>query len=326
MSGAHAGSGSSGSAAPASMSSTADEGFLRVDGIRVRYRDEGAREKPPVLLLHGIGRSLEDWEGLYGRLAPAHRVLSVDLPGFGLSERTEGRYSMESMARFVLAALDTLSEHRPLHVVGNSLGGAVAMKISALEPQRVRSLVLVNSAGFGKEVTLALRILAVRPIGRRLLKDKSRKAAYRTERSLFYDKRFVTEERLDHAQEVGRNPGYDDVLLAVARHLGTVRGVRRRWRTQLLRTVAAQRKPTLVVWGDEDRVLPASHLEHARAVFPHAEFHLFEKCGHMPQIEREEEFDALVRQFISGVEAQGSGGSSGLDTDEPSSPADAREE
>ncbi|MFC3298430.1 2-hydroxy-6-oxo-6-phenylhexa-2,4-dienoate hydrolase [Arthrobacter agilis] len=281
-----------------------DDGMLVVDGVRVRYRDTGARTRPPVLLIHGIGRSLEDWEGLYGRLATDHRVISVDLPGFGLSERTEGRYSMESMARFVIAALDTLGEHRPLHVVGNSLGGAVAMKISALEPARVRSLVLVNSAGFGKEVTIALRLLAIGPLGRRLMKDKSRKAAYRTERALFYDKKYVTEERLDHAQQVGGNPVHDDVLLAVARHLGTFRGVRRRWRTGLLRTVAAQHKPTLVVWGDEDRVLPASHLDHARKVFPHAEFHLFERCGHMPQIEREEEFDALVRDFVGRVEAE----------------------
>ncbi len=100
-------------------------------------------------------------------------------------------------------------------------------------------------------------------------------------------------------------PGREDVLIAVAAHLGTFRGVRRRWRTQLLRTVAAQRKPTLVVWGAEDRILPASHLEHARQVFPHAQFHLFEKTGHMPQIEREEEFDALVRRFVGGVEARG---------------------
>lgn len=281
-----------------------DDGYLRVDGIRVRFRDAGSREKPPVLLLHGIGRSLEDWQGLYGRLAPAHRVISVDLPGFGLSERTAGRYTMESIARFVIAFLDVLGEHRPLHVVGNSLGGAIAMTISTLEPERVRSLVLVNSAGFGKEVTIALRIITLRPLGRRLMRDKSRRAAYRTERALFHDRRFVTEERLDHAQEVGRNPVYDDVLLAVARHLGTFRGVRRRWRTRLLRSVASQRKPTLVVWGQEDRILPASHLEHARRVFPHARFHLFDKCGHMPQIEREEEFDALVRDFISGVEAQ----------------------
>lgn len=290
------------SGARVERSATHDDGMLVVDGVRVRYRDDGDRTRTPVLLIHGIGRSLEDWEGLYGRLAPDHRVISLDLPGFGLSERTEGRYSMESMARFVIAGLDALGEHRPLHVVGNSLGGAVALKISALEPARVRSLVLVNSAGFGKEVTIALRLLAIRPLGRRLMKDKSRKAAYRTERALFFDKRFVTEERLDHAQQVGGNPVHDDVLLAVARHLGTFRGVRRRWRTELLRTVAAQHKPTLVVWGDEDRVLPASHLDHARTVFPHAEFHLFERCGHMPQIEREEEFDALVRDFVGRVD------------------------
>ncbi len=105
---------------------------------------------------------------------------------------------------------------------------------------------------------------------------------------------------LDHAQQMGRNPVYDDVLLAVASHLGTFRGVRRRWWTQLLRTVAAQRKPTLVVWGDEDRVLPASHLEHARQVFPHAQFRLTEKCEHMPQIECEEEFDAWCGPLSAG--------------------------
>ena len=67
---------------------------------------------------------------------------------------------------------------------------------------------------------------------------------------------------------------------------------------QLLRTVAAQHKPTLLVWGDEDRILPASHLEQARTVFPHAEVHLFEKCGHMPQIEREDEFVSVVSKFL----------------------------
>ena len=278
-----------------------DGGYLRVDGIRVRCRDEGDRRHPPVVLLHGIGRSLDDWTGLYERLAPDNRVISLDLPGFGLSERMPGRYTMESLARFVLAALDALGEHRPVDLVGNSLGGAIALKISALEPQRVRSLVLANSAGFGQEVTLALRLLAIRPLGRHLMKDTSRKAAYRTERALFFDKRFVTEERLDHAQAVLANPGYVDVLLAVAGHFGTFRGVRRSWRTRLLRSVAAQRTPTLVVWGDEDRVLPASHLEHARRVLPHAEFHLFERCGHMPQIEREDEFETLVRDFLSRV-------------------------
>ena len=71
--------------------------FTDVGGVRTRFVVQG--DGPPVLLLHGIGRSLEDWEGLYGRLAPDHRVISVDLPGFGLSERTTGRYSLESLAR-----------------------------------------------------------------------------------------------------------------------------------------------------------------------------------------------------------------------------------
>ncbi|MBG6183183.1 pimeloyl-ACP methyl ester carboxylesterase [Arthrobacter sp. CAN_A214] len=288
------------------MSTGADrstDALLTVSGVRVRCRDTGDRPSPPVLLLHGIGRSLEDWEGLYGRLAPDHRVLSIDLPGFGLSERIAEKYTLESLARFILAALDVLGEHRPVHLVGNSLGGAVAMQLSVLAPGRVRSLILANSAGFGREVILALRVLSVRPVGRRLLKNKSRDNAYRTERALFHDRRFVTEERLGHAMKVGANPGHDDVLLAVAHSLGTFRGVRRRWRNRLLPAVAAQDKPTLVVWGAEDRVLPASHLDTARSAFPHARFAVFPQCGHMPQIEREAEFGTLVREFIGDVEA-----------------------
>lgn len=279
------------------------DGLLIVDGVRVRYRDTGEKSRAPVLLLHGIGRSLEDWDGLYDRLAGDHRVLSVDLPGFGLSERMPGKYTLESLARFILTALDALGEKRPVHLVGNSLGGAVAMQLSILAPQRVRSLILANSAGFGGEVILPLRILSVRSVGRRLLKNKSRDNAYRTERALFHDRKFVTKERLDHAMKVGANPAHDDVLLAVAHHLGTFRGVRRRWRNALVPAVAAQGKPTLVVWGADDRILPASHLDAARSAFPHSQFHIFPHCGHMPQIEREAEFDTLVRQFIGDVEA-----------------------
>jgi pimeloyl-ACP methyl ester carboxylesterase len=83
----------------------------------------------------------------------------------------------------------------------------------------------------------------------------------------------------------------------LARDLGTFRGVRQAWRDELLRAVAAGRVPTLVVWGDRDLILPAAHLEAARLLLPHAEFHLFRDTGHMPQVERAEELSKLLVDF-----------------------------
>jgi 2-hydroxymuconate-semialdehyde hydrolase len=187
-------------------------------------------------------------------------VISFDMPGFGLSERMPGPVSLPTLADGVLATLDEIGERRPLHVIGNSLGGAVALQMLAAAPARVASLTLVNSAGFGREVTIALRLLAVPGLGRRLLTGVDRRAARRTERALFVDDSFVTEEGIDLAVRLARRPGQAEVFLEAARELGTLRGVRARWRSRLLAEVARHPRPTLILWGDRDFILPAHHL------------------------------------------------------------------
>lgn len=268
-------------------------------GVRVRVRVTGDPARPPVVLLHGIGRSLEDWSPQHDLLDDTYRVISLDLPGFGLSERMPEPVTLSRLAQGVRATLDTLGERRPLHVMGNSLGGAVALRMSVDDPDRLRTLTLVNSAGFGKEVALALRVLAVPGVGRRLLAAVSHDSARRVERTLFHDRAFVTHERVAHAVRVARQPHHAQVFLEAARELGTFRGIRPRWRVELLARVARHPKPTLIVWGDRDLILPARHLAAARAALPHAQSHIFADTGHLPQIERAEEFARLTRGFLA---------------------------
>ena len=275
------------------------ETYVDVRGARIRVHGSGDPAHPPVLLLHGIGRSLADWEPQHSRLADEHRVISVDMPGFGFSQRLPEPTTLRSLAEGVLGTLDALGEPRPVHVMGNSLGGAVAMQLSALAPDRVATLTLVNSAGFGKEVTIVLRLLGVPGLGRRLLAAADRSAITRSERALFFDGAFVTEERIDHAVRVARQPGAAAVFLEATRALGTVRGVSAGWRSALLADVAAHPKPTLVVWGDRDLILPAHHLRAARVALPHAQSHVFADTGHMPQVERAAQFAELVRGFLA---------------------------
>ncbi|WP_433292026.1 alpha/beta fold hydrolase [Actinoplanes sp. CA-030573] len=279
--------------------------YVTVRDARIRYHETGDREAPPVVLLHGIGRSLEDWSEQHDRLSGDHRVISLDMPGFGLSQRLKESTTLACLAGGVWATLDALGETRPVHLMGNSLGGAVSMQMLVDDPGRVSTLTLVNSAGFGKEVTFALRMLAIPGVGRRLLGRIDDYTAPRIERNLFAERAMVTPERIAMAIKVARQPDFAPVYLEIARALGGFRGIAPRWRSELLPRVARHEKPTLLVWGDRDRILPVAHLAAAREAFPKADWHLFPGTGHMPQIERPDDFAGLVRprlaQFSSGT-------------------------
>ncbi|MFC3505733.1 alpha/beta fold hydrolase [Micromonospora krabiensis] len=269
---------------------------VTVAGRRVRHRIDG--DGPPVVLLHGIGRTMRDFTEQHELLAQRFRVHSVDLPGYGGSLPMTEPYSLPALARFVAGYLDAVGVDQPAHLVGNSLGGAVAMQLAVTEPERVASLALVASAGFGQEVALALRLLSLRPLGRLMLRPRHR-SALRVERALFHDPSFATADRVAYALEVARQPYAPRVLLETLRSLGGFRGARPEWREELLTQLAARDVPVLVVWGDRDLILPAAHLDAARERLPRARTHLFQDCGHMPQIERAAEFHRLLLDFWS---------------------------
>ena len=98
-------------------------------------RVQGDAANPPVLLLHGISRSLEDWSAQFMLLAAKYRVIGLDLPGFGFSERKPEPATLIALADGVAETLDALSEHRPCHVIGNSLGGAVGVQTAGRPPR-----------------------------------------------------------------------------------------------------------------------------------------------------------------------------------------------
>ncbi|MGW4029522.1 alpha/beta fold hydrolase [Streptomyces sp. NPDC004838] len=274
------------------MTDETPTGFVDVDGYRVRYRATGTGS--PVVLLHGLGRSLEDWEPLRTAL-PTRRLLALDLAGFGWSQAPPD-LGLASMAEHVAKSLDRLGVTAPVHLVGNSLGGAVAMRLAVHHPARVASLALANSAGFGREVTWALRVLDL-PLLWRLLLHPDKRSARTTERSLYYDPAFATTDRVDLALELARRPNAARTLRHVVRTLGSLSGVHGDWRTDLLTAVAALDIPILVVWGTHDRILPPTHLANAANALPRARTHMFPRTGHMPQIERAEEFAALLDAF-----------------------------
>ncbi len=266
-------------------------------GTRVRVRVTGPDEADPVLMLHGIGRSLEDWSELHALLSRDHRLISLDLPGFGYTPAVSAGMGLKTLADAAVSTLDALGEDRPVHLVGNSLGGAVAMNVLARNPDRVRTLALSAPAGFGSEVTPALRVISINGLGPWLLARSSRSATWKVERSLYADRSMVTEERVDLALDLAAVPGRSTAFRRALLGVGGVRGTKKQWRRELLGALAAYPVPTLVVWGEADRVLPSAHLEAAAMAMPHARTVLLPHTGHMPQAERAEEFAGLCAEL-----------------------------
>lgn len=265
------------------------------NGLRYRVTGRGR----PVLLIHGIGRSLSDWDDQHERLSDFYQVWSVDLPGFGASQPPPHGMRLEHLAHLMADFIRGM-DIGPVHLGGNSLGGAVAMQLTADHPGLVSSLLLANSAGFGRGVSPVLRLASIPGVGERLLRP-SRKGSQRSEHAMYHDPRFATPARVQRGFDLAQRPGGTEAFLDMLRSLGSVAGVKSGWRRALTPRVRATGIPTFIVWGDKDAVLPFRHLKRGARML-RAATHRFPNTGHGPQIEQADEFARLARKFWDGVD------------------------
>jgi pimeloyl-ACP methyl ester carboxylesterase len=279
---------------------------ITVEGLRTRVLVEEGRgaERDPIVLIHGVGGWAENWRPVMAALASTgRRVVALDLPGFGESERPRRvRYFGPNEAfypRFVIAAMDVLGIERA-HIAGNSMGGAVAYMTAVTAPLRTRSLVLVAPGGLGRDVAFFLRACSLPGFGLVARLPRPRGAAREVLRTCFYDAARITPELYEEAERYG-NSSFPEFVRALSAGVG-IRGVRRSLRDAWVARSSLYGGPALVVWGREDFVLPLRHLADVHATLPQAQVALIERCGHMPQAERPEEFLAATLPFLERAE------------------------
>jgi len=272
---------------------------ITVEGLRTRVVvEDGGVGRDPIVLIHGVGGWAETWRPVVAPLAAAGRlVVALDLPGFGESQ-APGRVSYFGpedafYPRFVLAAMEVLGIPRA-HIVGQSMGGAVAYMIAVSAPERTRSLVLVAAGGLGREVAFYLRACTLPGIGLLARLPRPKNAARDALRSCFYDAGRIPEEFYQEAVRYG-NASFSEFIRAISAGVN-IRGVRRPLRSALYTG------PALVVWGREDFVLPLRHLADVHATLRQAQVALIDRCGHMPQAERPDEFLAATLPFLDRAE------------------------
>jgi pimeloyl-ACP methyl ester carboxylesterase len=248
--------------------------YLDVGGARVRYVDVG--EGPAVILLHGFASSLETWDTVVPRLvASGHRVLALDLKGFGWTDRPPGDYSPAEQARLVLALMDARGIDRAA-VVGHSWGASVALALTLAAPQRVTRLALYDAWVFEEQLPTFFLWARVGGVGELLFQLYYDERADERTALAFHDRRFVSEDLVEAVERALQRPGTRAAALAAVRgqHYAEVE---RRYRTIT--------QPTLLLWGREDAVTPIRYGERLARELPAARLIVYPSCGHFPMIE-----------------------------------------
>ncbi|MCB0864196.1 MAG: alpha/beta fold hydrolase [Solirubrobacterales bacterium] len=262
-----------------------------------------AGEGPPLLLLHGIAGSYETWAPLIPSLSRDFTVIAPDMLGHGRSAKPRGDYSLGAYAagaRDILLALG----HESATVVGHSLGGGVAMQFAYQFPAHTQRLVLVSSGGLGEEVNIALRA-ATLPGSEFVLPFITKAWVTGTGRRIgeilstfgLMPNADITEIARGYASLA--DPHARSAFIHTARSVIDHKGQRVSARDRLY---LADSVPSLIVWGERDRIIPVRHGERAASEMPGSRFELFERSGHFPHLDQPTRFARLLTEFIDSTE------------------------
>lgn len=258
-------------------------------GVQTSYLEAGAGE--PVVMLHGSGpgvSAMANWQHNIGALAQRFRVLAPDIVGFGATQRPDDVvYSLRTWTDQIWAFLDTLGIEKTA-IVGNSLGGRIALQMATDCPDRITKMVLMGAPGVGMTLTDGLTALRAYEPSHDAMRDLLRNY-------FVVDPAMITDELVAIRYEASIADGAYDAYRAMffdPRHTGSQLGITE----DEVRAIAT---PALLVHGREDRVVPMQVSVTMLGLLPNADLHVFSACGHWTQIERADEFSALVADYLA---------------------------
>lgn len=278
-----------------------EDRFVSVRGVKTRYWEAGS-EGSAIILLHGIGCSVLDWQTNIAALAKRHRVYALDMLGYGLTEKPrEETYTIPRLAQFTLDFLST-QEIQRAHFAGFSLGGTVALECARTAPQRVASMVLLAPAGIAREgMLIHFRLASLPLLGEMIMQPSA--ARLKTFWDLaFLDKSFVTAEFTANRLRFAVLPGAKEALLKTLRSGLNWRGVRLAHVETVTAALPMLKMPTLVIWGKQDNFISPKHAEVLQRLLPKVEVLLIDQCGHLPQIEYSDMFNEAALRFLAEVD------------------------
>jgi pimeloyl-ACP methyl ester carboxylesterase len=247
-------------------------------GTTIRYYDVGSG--PALILIHGIGGDADDWAFCLDALARSHRVIALDLPGFGRSGKPHISYTIAGFVEMLERFLRTLNvEHATL--VGHSLGGWIAATYALNFPQHLDKLVLLDAAGVWGDMTELPVDLHVSTL------------AHMREvfQFLFYDKRLATDSLIElaYSQHLERNDGY--TIHSILQNTSD-------GRERLDDRISGLTVPTLILWGENDAMIPLTAGRRIHELVPGSKLEIIPQCGHLPNLEKPAELVRRILEFV----------------------------
>ncbi len=272
---------------------TAPSQFVSVMDMQVHLRDEGPRNDPaPVVLLHGTSASLHTWEGWVGALKDKHRVITFDLPGFGLTGPfPDGDYRLDHYVTFITALLDQLGVQRYV-VGGNSFGGTLAWHLALAQPSRVKQLILVDASGYPDPngvMPIGFKLAQMpflSPLIERLL---PRSVVETSVRAAYGDPGKVDQSLVDR---------YFDLALREGNRAAVVKRFEQVQQGTDYDQIAKLSLPTLIIWGDLDKLIPPASAVRFQQDISGSELAMFKGLGHVPHEEDPAATVAKVKAFL----------------------------
>ena len=273
-----------------------------IHGHQVAFREDGPADAPVIVLIHGMAGSSSTWREAMPALAGRYRVIAPDLLGHGRSDKPAGDYSLgnaASMVRDLLVALDV----ERATVIGQSLGGGVAMQLAYQFPEVCERLVLVNSGGLGRDVSLLLRLLSLP--GAELVLSVAVPGFVRdhgNDVSRWLHARGIRPPKVAEMWQAYASLAESENRTAFLKTLRSVVDAGGQTVSARDRLYLAAAMPTLIVWGDNDPIIPCTHGVEAHEAMPGSRLVIFEGVGHFPHVEVPEQFVTAVLEFMETTE------------------------
>ncbi len=271
---------------------------IAINGRTVAYRTGGSG--PLLVLIHGITSNSATWDRVLPRLARRYTVLAPDLLGHGRSDKRRGDYSVGAHANTIRDLLDAFG-HQNATFVGHSLGGGVALQLAYQYPERVERLVLVAPGGFGREVSLVLRAASI-PGSGSVLALAAWKPIVEAGTLLTHALGRVGLHGNTDLEEIGRgyamlaDRGSRRAFIHTLRSVVDYEGQRV---SALDRIEAAAQIPSLIVWGEHDRIVPASQGRRVHELVPDTYLSIFRRAGHFPHRDDPARFVRVIDEFLA---------------------------
>ncbi len=229
--------------------------------------------------------------------AQKHRTIAFDFPGFGFSSKKGLDFRQNSASDFMTSFLDVF-KLSSASLIGNSMGGLIAFLTAAGRPDRVDKLVLVDNAGFGAKLSFPLRLGTVYPLGEIILSLRNRAVAKLFLSRLFYDSQKIPEHLIPTVLKFFNMPQTRHACLRVLRSGVDLRGLKKDIWIRFLDRAGSLPHKTLIVWGMNDKVAPLSQAYVGKELIKNSQLYVFDRCGHLPQVEWPEEFNRVVLDFL----------------------------